>query len=46
MEKNLSFHTINTHRKNIFHKLQVNNLHEATKYALRAGILSVAEYMI
>jgi DNA-binding NarL/FixJ family response regulator len=46
MEKNLSFHTINTHRKNIFHKLEVNNLHEATKYALRAGILSVAEYMI
>ncbi len=45
-ERNLSFHTINTHRKNIFHKLEVNNLHEATKYALRAGILSVAEYMI
>lgn len=45
-EKNLSFHTINTHRKNIFHKLEVNNIHEATKYALRAGILSVAEYMI
>jgi len=45
-ERNLSFHTINTHRKNIYHKLEVNNLHEATKYALRAGILSVAEYMI
>lgn len=45
-ERNLSFHTINTHRKNIFYKLEVNNLHEATKYALRAGILSVAEYMI
>jgi DNA-binding NarL/FixJ family response regulator len=46
VEKNLSFHTVNTHRKNIFHKLEVNNIHEATKYALRAGILSVAEYMI
>lgn len=45
-EKHLSFHTINTHRKNIFHKLEVNNIHEATKYALKAGILSVAEYMI
>lgn len=32
-----SFHTINTHRKNIFRKLSVNNVHEATKYALRAG---------
>ena len=28
-----SFHTINTHRKNIFRKLGVNNAHEATKYA-------------
>ncbi|MGC9151729.1 MAG: response regulator transcription factor [Microbacter sp.] len=45
-EKHLSFHTVNTHRKNIFHKLEVNNIHEATKYALRAGILSIAEYMI
>ena len=31
-----SFHTVNTHRKNIFRKLGVNNVHEATKYALRA----------
>ena len=30
-EKNLSFHTINSHRKNIFRKLGVNNVHEATK---------------
>ena len=29
-----SFHTVNTHRKNIFRKLGVNNVHEATKYAL------------
>ena len=28
-----SFHTVNTHRKNIFRKLGVNNVHEATKYA-------------
>ena len=26
-EKNLSFHTINSHRKNIFRKLGVNNVH-------------------
>ena len=38
-EKNLSFHTINSHRKNIFRKLGVNNVHEATKYAMRAGIV-------
>ena len=41
-----SFHTINTHRKNIFRKLSVNNVHEATRYALRAGIVDEAEYYI
>ncbi|MDR1667992.1 MAG: response regulator transcription factor [Bacteroidales bacterium] len=45
-EKNLSFHTVNAHRKNIFRKLEVNNVHEAIKYALRAGIINVAEYCI
>lgn len=41
-----SFHTVNTHRKNIFRKLKVNNAHEATKYALRAGLVDTAEYYI
>lgn len=41
-----SFHTINTHRKNIFRKLGVNNVHEATKYAFRAGLIDAAEYYI
>jgi DNA-binding NarL/FixJ family response regulator len=41
-----SFHTINTHRKNIFRKLNVNNVHEATKYALRAGLVDSADYYI
>lgn len=41
-----SFHTVNTHRKNIFRKLGVNNVHEATKYALRAGLVDSAEYYI
>ncbi len=41
-----SFHTINTHRKNIFRKLGVNNAHEATKYALRSGLVDSAEYYI
>ena len=45
-ERNLSFHTIITHRKNIFRKLEVNNVHEATKYAMRAGIIDLAEYYI
>jgi DNA-binding NarL/FixJ family response regulator len=41
-----SFHTVNTHRKNIFRKLSVNNVHEATRYALRAGLVDSAEYYI
>ena len=45
-EKNISFHTVNSHRKNIFRKLEVNNLHEAIRYAIRAGIFDVAEYYI
>ncbi|MDR2117976.1 MAG: response regulator transcription factor [Tannerellaceae bacterium] len=45
-ERFSSVHTITTHRKNIFRKLGVNNVHEATKYALRAGIIDLAEYYI
>lgn len=41
-----SFHTINTHRKNIFRKLSVNTAHEATRYALRAGLLDITDYSI
>jgi two-component system, NarL family, response regulator LiaR len=45
-ERFSSIHTITTHRKNIFRKLEVNSVHDATKYALRAGILDAAEYYI
>ena len=46
VERNLSFHTINSHRKNIFRKLGVSNAHEATKYAMKAGIVDLVEYYI
>lgn len=42
----LSVYTVMTHRKNIFRKLEVNNVYEATKYALRAGIVDAVEYYI
>ena len=45
-EKNISFHTVNTHRKNIFRKLEITNVHEATKYALQAGLVDLMEYYI
>ncbi|MGL4518320.1 MAG: response regulator transcription factor [Phocaeicola sp.] len=41
-----SIHTITTHKKNIFRKLGVNNVYEATKYALRAGVVEMVEYYI
>lgn len=45
-ERFSSTHTITTHRKNIFRKLEVNTVYEATKYALKAGIIDSAEYYI
>lgn len=45
-DMNLSFHTINTHRKNIFRKIKVNNVHEAIRYAIRSGIADTADYYI
>ncbi len=45
-ERFSSIHTIITHKKNIFRKLEVNNVHEATKYALKAGLIDAIEYYI
>ena len=45
-ERNLSIHTIATHRKNIFRKIGVNNALEATKYAVQTGIVHLTEYSI
>jgi len=44
--RNISMHTVITHRKNIYRKLDVNNSQEASMYALRAGILDSSDYYI
>jgi DNA-binding NarL/FixJ family response regulator len=44
--KNLSFHTIITHRKNIFRKLKINNTSELVMYAFRTGIIENQDYSI
>lgn len=44
--KNLSFHTVNAHRRNIYRKLGVNSANEATRYALQAGLIDLIEYYI
>jgi len=45
-ERFSSIHTITTHRKNIFRKLNVNTAHEVVKYALRAGWVDPSEFYI
>jgi len=45
-ERISSVHTITTHKKNIFRKLEVNNVFEATKYALRSGLIDAMDYYI
>lgn len=41
-----SMHTIISHRKNIFRKIEVNNVYEATKYAVKAGLVDLSDYYI
>lgn len=44
--KNISFHTVNTHRKNIFRKMQVSNASELIMHAIKAGWINNIEYYI
>ena len=46
VSRNISTHTVVTHRKNIYRKLEVNNSQEAAGYALRAGIIDASDYSI
>lgn len=45
-QRNVSFHTVNTHRKNIFRKLGVNNASELIMQAIRSGWIDNIEYYI
>lgn len=42
----ISVHTVNTHRKNILKKLNINNASEMVMYAIKAGIIDSTEYYI
>ena len=46
MKKHISFHTVMTHRKNIFRKLEINNVSELIMFAVRKGLISNIEYYI
>jgi DNA-binding NarL/FixJ family response regulator len=45
-KKHVSFHTVMSHRKNIFRKLNINNASELLMYAVRAGLIDNIEYYI
>jgi DNA-binding NarL/FixJ family response regulator len=45
-QKNISFHTVITHRKNIFRKLEINNSSELLMYAMRKGLIDAIDYQI
>lgn len=45
-KKCISFHTVNTHRKNIFRKLNVSNASELIIHAIKSGWIDNIEYFI
>jgi two-component system, NarL family, response regulator LiaR len=44
--RSLSYHTVVTHRKNIFRKLGISSIHALTIYAIKAGLIDPTEYYI
>ena len=44
--KKLSYHTVITHRKNIFRKLAIGSRSELILYAMRSGIVDTTDYYI
>lgn len=45
-KRNVSYHTVSTHRKNIFRKLEVSNASELIMHAIKAGWIDNIEYYI
>jgi len=45
-QKNISTHTVMTHRKNIFRKIGINNSSELLMYAVRTGMIDSIDYVI
>jgi DNA-binding NarL/FixJ family response regulator len=44
--KNVSYHTVMSHRKNIFRKLGIGNAPELLMYAVKMGIIDTIDYQI
>lgn len=46
LKKSISVHTVMTHRKNIFRKLEINNVSELIRFAVKSGLIDYIEYNI
>jgi DNA-binding NarL/FixJ family response regulator len=46
LRKFISFHTVISHRKNIFRKLGVTSISELIMYSIKAGLINTIEYYI
>jgi len=44
--RNISYHTVNTHRRNIFRKVEVSNASELIMHAIKSGWINNIEYYI
>ena len=44
--KAISHHTVNTHRRNIFRKVEVSNVNELILHAIKSGWIDNIEYSI
>ena len=44
--KAISHHTVNTHRRNIFRKVEVSNVNELILHAIKSGWIDNVEYYI
>jgi len=41
----VSIYTIMTHPKRILKKIDINNIHDVTKYAIHSRIIEIAEFL-
>ena len=46
IQKNISYHAVNTHRRNIFKKVEVSNVNELILHAIKSGWIENVEYFI
>jgi len=46
LKRHISTHTVMTHRKNIFRKLEINNVSELIRFGVRKSLIDYTDYII